>query len=132
MVRIRNKNQNQNLKRMKKTIYLGGTLNSNWREELKKYLSEWTIESSKEKSNIVLHAFTPESDNIVELTDLAGSLVKNPKKIIIVFFEYGGLCFDEKVDQYKELGKVVDEAGGHWALTMLEVIHLLTSKEELC
>lgn len=126
-----------------KKIYLGGTENSKWREKFidkldastETFIPDLISMSSKQASasDTILHVFTPESDNILETVELMLNLVKYPKRVIFTFFDFGGQTFNEnQVKCLKQVGRTVDNCGGHWALTMLEVIHLLTSKEELC
>lgn len=107
-----------------KRIFLGGVINSKWRDELIPFLDKLGVEyfnpvvddwaeddieneeKEKQKASHILYVITPELEGYYSIAELVYSAVKYPEKTLVVIdYDYGNKEFNSK--QQKSLDAVV-------------------------
>jgi len=103
-------------------VFLGGTCESGWREELKPYLqiayfdpvvddwneeAQWLENIAKRKARWLLFVITPQMRGVFSIAEAVEAAIKRPNDTIFcVLKEYAGKRFDEA--QLKSLKAVSD------------------------
>ena len=134
-------------------VFLGGTCNnSTWREKLipmitidfyNPVVEDWTPDcmaeeiKQRETCDFVLYVITPEMTGVYSIAESVDDSNKRPEKTIFCFLTEpiitgeGTKFFDtHQTKSLNAVGKMVNENGGKWCITLGDVANYVNKTEE--
>lgn len=132
-------------------VFLGGTYNSNWREELKPMLTidyfdpvvkDWTPECQTEEikqrkeCDYCLYVITPRMTGVYAIAEAVDDSNKKPEKILFCFLEEDGYYgssphefTESQIKSLKAVGGMISNNGGLWCKDLYSVANALNTFE---